>query len=66
MAAAATEVRGAAAAVAADVAAALAVPDEGGVGPVADGLGMEGSEVNGIAERLEDLEALEEGRADLD
>lgn len=66
MAAAATEVRGAAAAVAADVAAALAVPDEGGGGSVAGGLGVEGSEVNGIAERLEDLEALEEGRVDLD
>lgn len=63
MAAAAAEVRCAAAAVAADESAAL-MPgaDEEGVAADATDLADEG----GVAERLEDLERLEEGRADAD
>ena len=60
VAAAAAEVRCAAAAVAADVSAAL-MPEADGEDAAAE-LADEG----GVAERLEDLERLEEGRADVD
>ena len=62
MAAAAAEVRCAAAAVAADVSAAL-MPEADEEGFAADATDL--ADEGGVAERLEDLERLEEGRADV-
>ena len=62
VAAAAAEVRCAAAAVAADVSTAL-MPEADEVGFAADATDL--ADEGGVAERLEDLERLEEGRADV-
>ncbi|KAK9826174.1 hypothetical protein WJX81_003557 [Elliptochloris bilobata] len=61
---AAAEVRSAAAAVAADMSAALAPQADGD--SAATDLADDSGNMGGVAERLEDLERLEEGRADLE